>query len=137
MSLPAHRKLTLAIASVATFAIGGLATATSADAAPNSCPGKKWLCVWQDYGYGGDFAKVKDTTGLWSTLKGGEHCQKANFNDCVSSFWNETGKTVTLFRDAHCSGDSLVIESGEHGNLPHEWNDIVSSNMVAGSSTTC
>lgn len=47
------------------------------------------------------------------------------FNDEASSFFNNSHRVVTVYRDVHFSGGEVTVEPGDWGPLP--WNDAASS----------
>jgi Peptidase inhibitor family I36 len=126
-----QRVLRAAILTVA-MALGFVAmSAGSANAAPVGCP-STYFCFYADPDFSGGMGKVAGNNTHFSAFPTSTHnCGNGNWNDCVSSaFNNGRSCTVFLWSDANYAGRLLAIGRGTgYTNLRSvNFDDILSSN---------
>jgi hypothetical protein len=121
MSRPRHvtpRLWTAAAVSVAA-AIAAL-TAPSAAADAEQCPSGSF-CVWEQSSYRGDFRHYTD-----SNPNVGNY-----MNDRMTSYWNRTGKTVSVYEHSNYVGCMFSVAPGSYeAAVPSHFNDKMTSLRV-------
>lgn len=108
------KKLRLVTVAVA-IALGlGLVVATPAQASVLDCPAGKY-CVWYGTNHGG-------TPAYYWTVPGGSGGFCVNYggslNDNIDSTALKGGRSVTQYRDANCSGNTVSFHYSEAHGYP-------------------
>ncbi|QXE38778.1 peptidase inhibitor family I36 protein [Streptomyces sp. GMY02] len=108
-------------AAVLTVAAGTVSlTAPPAAADPNQCPSGSF-CVWEQSSYRGDFRHY--TT---SNPNVGNY-----MNDRMTSYWNRTGKTVSVYEHGNYVGCMISIPQGRsEAAVASHFNDKMTSLRV-------
>lgn len=93
-----------------------LAVPASAEATPSSCPNST-LCGYVDINY------WCSTQGceLNPTRSGGT-CENVTFRNAWSSLWNNSGRSIRVYKNLNCGGDSLFYYNGtgdDHMSIDH------------------
>lgn len=133
-SSPRQRRLpilwSLLAAGVMAAATMGFAAAP-ASAAPAGCP-SSYFCFYADPDYSGGMGKVQGNNTHFSSFHTSTHnCGNGNWNDCVSSVFNNgTSCTVFLWSDADYQGKVLpLVRNQGYRNLKTQaFDDVLSSN---------
>lgn len=95
-------------------------TAPTAAADPNQCPAGSF-CVWEQSSYQGDFRHYTS-----STPNVGDY-----MNDRMTSYWNRTGKTVSVYEHSNYTGCMFSARSGQsEAAVPSHFNDKMTSLRV-------
>lgn len=90
---------------------------------PSACP-TAYFCLYVN----GSFNQG-DPDAILRTDQDIPDLNTYGFNDVATTLYNNTAKTVTVWRNANYSGDSMVLPPGrsvDFSGTP-EWNDSVSS----------
>ncbi|GAA1007841.1 hypothetical protein STXM2123_3490 [Streptomyces sp. F-3] len=106
---------------VLTAAMGAAALTTPPAAADaDQCPPGSF-CVWEHSSYRGDFRHYTS-----STPNVGEY-----MNDRMTSYWNRTGKTVSVYEHANYVGCMITIAPGRaEAAVASHFNDKMTSLRV-------
>lgn len=106
------RRIAAMFAAFAVALTAGLATASPAQAAPSNCANSS-VCGYVAGGYYTDQGYEYIPTRSAGTCEWVAHANK------WSSFWNNSGRTIRLFKNSNCSGtDYIQYTNGTgHGTL--------------------
>ncbi|ONK11729.1 peptidase inhibitor family I36 protein [Streptomyces sp. MP131-18] len=110
-----------AVAAILTFTAGTTSlTAHPAAADPNQCPNGSF-CVWEQSSYRGDFRHYTS-----SNPNVGNY-----MNDRMTSYWNRTGKTVSVYEHSNYTGCMFSIGAGKsEAAVASHFNDKMTSLRV-------
>lgn len=109
-------------------ALAALAVAPSVSRAAHGCV-STYACGWVDGEYGTPMGKWAENTPNLSVFSQSA-CQDGNWNDCISSIWNEgTSCNVTWFINSGYGGSGYKnnLGTGTGYLAPGVWNDEFSS----------
>jgi Peptidase inhibitor family I36 len=111
---------------VATAAFASLGALPSVASAEHGCVAA-YACGWVDGGYGTPMGKWSENTPNFSVF-GQSRCQTGNWNDCVSSVWNEgTSCNVSWYVNSGYGGGEYRNNRGTGSGVLGGWNDEFSS----------
>jgi hypothetical protein len=107
-------------------ALAHMAPAIAASA--GDCP-VGYFCFWAHDNFSGPMGKFRGSNRNWGAYSQSACRKYGTWNDCASSYWNRTGKTVRVwwnndFQGAHADLDNVPR------TVSREWNDQISSNQV-------
>lgn len=95
------KKIYAAVAAFLLALAAMLAVAAPAQATPNNCSQAYAYCAYQDVNFG--------TSDEWErNYVFSPGCYAAAYNDLYESFWNNSGRTVTLYKHAGCTGSNIT-----------------------------
>ncbi|ARF82480.1 peptidase inhibitor family I36 protein [Kitasatospora aureofaciens] len=80
------------------------------------------LGLYDNYGF-----NTRDMGKVLSTDEDIPDLRDYDFNDAASSFYNNTERVVTVYKDVKYGGESLEIQPREAEDVPAGWNDTISS----------
>ncbi|MGW4799878.1 peptidase inhibitor family I36 protein [Nonomuraea sp. MG754425] len=117
------RHLTLAVATTAALVLpatpGHAADTIEIPAGQTSCP-DGYVCLFRDYDFQGGGYGVRSGDSLpWLGDLG--------FNDQMSSWANDSGRTYCWYSDASFAGERHVMQNGYRVNVLPRENDTASS----------